>query len=150
MTTKLTADEFLNLKLTLSSNELNTATSDRVYLDTSKAMLGKAISGYDMWQSLIHHAECNTFIKKPEPRRIVKNGPATIVFWWDGTKTVVKRKKGDKDDIYSAFCAALAIKLYESNSHVKKMIEVMTVDETKKSEKKSVKKSDQNVEKKGQ
>lgn len=54
----------------------------------------------------------------PHPDRIIYNGPATIVFWDDGTKTVVKRAKKDKDNKYNAFCAALAIKLYGSNSAV--------------------------------
>ena len=57
-------------------------------------------------------------IEQPYPKRIIYNGPATIVFWNDGTKTVVKRAKKDKDNKYNAFCAALAIKLYGSNSAV--------------------------------
>lgn len=31
------------------------------------------------------------------PKRIIHNGPATIVFWWDGTKTVVKCHDEDYD-----------------------------------------------------
>ena len=56
------------------------------------------------------------------PEKIVKNGPATIVFWSDGTKTVVKRAIGERDDDYAAFCAALAKKVYGSNSAVKKVL----------------------------
>ena len=58
----------------------------------------------------------------PHPDRIIYNGPATIVFWDDGTKTVVKRAKKDKDNKYNAFCAALAIKLYGSNSAVSRYV----------------------------
>ena len=58
----------------------------------------------------------------PHPERIIYNGPATIVFWDDGTKTVVKRAKKDKDNKYNAFCAALAIKLYGSNSAVSRYV----------------------------
>ena len=65
------------------------------------------------------------------PERIVKNGPATVVFWNDGEKTVVMRKNGEKDDPYYAFCAALAKRVYKTNSAIKKIID-MTVDETKK------------------
>lgn len=57
-----------------------------------------------------------------EPRKIIYNGVATIVFWDDGTKTVVKRAKGTKDDRYNAFCAALAKKMYGTNSTLKKCI----------------------------
>ena len=57
------------------------------------------------------------------PTKIIYNGPATIVFWDDGTKTVVKRSKKDKDNKYNAFCAALAIKIYGSNSAVTRIVE---------------------------
>lgn len=58
------------------------------------------------------------------PQRVIKNGPASIFFWPDGSKTVIKRKKGDKDSAYNAFCAALAIKIYGSNSKVQKVVQV--------------------------
>lgn len=63
-----------------------------------------------------------------EVRRILRNGPATIVFWGDGTKTVVKRPEGKEDDIYEAFTAALGIKMYKTNSHLKKLIKTKTVE----------------------
>lgn len=56
-----------------------------------------------------------------EPKDIIRNGPATIVFWKDGTKTIVKLKEGMPDDPYSAFCAALAKKIFKSGSKVKKI-----------------------------
>lgn len=71
---------------------------------------------------------------------IVKNGPAMVVFWMDGTKTIVKRKEGEKDDDYLAFCAALAKKIYGNNSRVKRIVDNIH-DETKKPVKKSAKKS---------
>lgn len=57
-----------------------------------------------------------------EVKKIIKNGPATIVFWTDGTKTVVKLQDGDQDDIYAAFTAALAKKAFGSTSMVRKII----------------------------
>lgn len=68
------------------------------------------------------------------PKRIVKNGPALVVFWADGTKTVVKRKKGEQDNVYHAFTAALAKKLYGSNSAINRIVDSV-VDESKKSKK---------------
>lgn len=68
----------------------------------------------------------------PKVKKIIKNGPATIVFWIDNTKTVVKRKEGAEDDIYVAFCAALAKKMYGTNSKVNKMLRTLVVDETEK------------------
>lgn len=56
------------------------------------------------------------------PERIVKSGRATIVFWEDDTKTVVKRSPDEPDNDYNAFCAALAIHTFGSNSAVKRII----------------------------
>ena len=69
-----------------------------------------------------------------EPKRIVHSGPATIVFWNDKTKTVVKCSENDIYDEYEAFCAALAIKMFGSNSHPKKMICDKTEEMTPKKE----------------
>lgn len=57
------------------------------------------------------------------PKKIMRNGPATIVFWEDGTKTVVKKMPGDKDDIYAAFCAAFTKKHFGSNEKVKATVD---------------------------
>lgn len=57
------------------------------------------------------------------PKRIIKSGPATIVIWEDGSKTVVKIHDGDKDDLHTAFCAAVTKKVYGSNSKLKKVLE---------------------------
>ena len=61
------------------------------------------------------------------PDRIVKSGRATIVFWEDGTKTVVKRSPDEPDNDYNAFLAALGIKIFGSNSQLKKIIKEQTV-----------------------
>jgi len=61
------------------------------------------------------------------PDRIVKSGRATIVFWDDGTKTVVKRSPDEHDNEYNAFLAALGIKIFGSNSQLKKIIKEQTV-----------------------
>ena len=47
---------------------------------------------------------------------------ATVVFWTDGTKTVVKCAEGTKYDEYAAFCIALAKKIYGNNSALKRAI----------------------------
>ena len=62
-------------------------------------------------------------VKDPtEVKRILKSGNRTIVFWADGTKTIVKRSEDEPDSDYAAFTAALAIKVYGNNSALKKMI----------------------------
>lgn len=62
------------------------------------------------------------------PDRIIKNGPATIVFWCDGTKTVVKCGEGDTPDDYAAFCAALGKKVFGSYSNLKRIMRNATDD----------------------
>ena len=59
-------------------------------------------------------------------KRILKSGPATIVFWGDNTKTIVKRAEDEEESDYAAFTAALAKKVYGSNSAVIKMIKKKT------------------------
>ena len=57
----------------------------------------------------------------PEVNRVVYHDPATIVFWKDGTKTVVKCIDGQPYEKYAGFCAALAKKIYGSTSKAKKL-----------------------------
>ncbi len=71
---------------------------------------------------------CESF--KLMPVKIIHSGPATIVFWNDKTKTIVRCSENDVYDEYAAFCSALAIKMYGSNSHLKKMIRNKTEDKT--------------------
>ena len=66
------------------------------------------------------------------PKRILKSGPCTIVFWQDGTKTMVRRAADEADDDYSAFTAALAIKIFGSNSAVKRTVKNKLVEQIKK------------------
>lgn len=57
-----------------------------------------------------------------KPKRIIHNRLATIVFWNDDTKTVVKCSENDKPDKYTAFCAAYCKKVFGNNSHLKRVI----------------------------
>lgn len=75
----------------------------------------------------IYSAVKNETKKSPfDPKRILRSGPATIVFWEDGTKTVVKCAADENDNTYAAFTAALAIKIFGSNSAVKKLVKSKT------------------------
>ena len=57
----------------------------------------------------------------PVVKRIVYHDPATIVFWQDGTKTVVKCMDCEPFEKYAGFCAALAKKVFGSTSKAKKV-----------------------------
>lgn len=64
----------------------------------------------------------------------------TTVLWNDGTKTTVKLSDDDIYDEYSAFCAALAKRIYGSNSRIKKIIKTQGRIPLSKEEKKARKK----------
>ena len=66
------------------------------------------------------------FMFNYKPKRILKSGLATIVFWEDGTKTVVKRAEDEPDNEYTAFTAALAKRIFGSNNAIKKLIKTKT------------------------
>lgn len=57
------------------------------------------------------------------PTKIIYNPPATIVFWTDGTKTVVKCCEEDEYNEYYGFLCALGKKMFGTNSHLKKLID---------------------------
>lgn len=63
------------------------------------------------------------FVNPLHVDRIIFSPPATIVFWKDGTKTVVKCAKGEPFSEYNGFAAALLKKVFGSNSAVKKLIQ---------------------------
>lgn len=79
----------------------------------------------DIWSILIRDMTVGALI----PKRILRHGPATIVFWCDGTKTVVKRAPDEPDNEYTAFTAALAIRIFGSNSKLKKIVKTKTEDQ---------------------
>ncbi len=77
-------------------------------------------------------------MRRPRPQKEDKNMEiktiyvnekklATTVLWEDGTHTTVKlnredKQNGKKFDVYSAVCAAIAKRVIESNSKLKKII----------------------------
>ncbi len=86
---------------------------------------------YDSFTSMMHKE------REYKPQKIIKNPVkcATTVKWEDGTYTTVKCSPDDPEDDYAAFTAALAIKVYGSNSAIKRMMNKKT-ETLKKKEKK--------------
>lgn len=58
----------------------------------------------------------------PGIKNVIFNNPATIVFWTDGTKTVVKCMEGYEYDEYTGFMAAVCKKAFGSSSAVRKIV----------------------------
>lgn len=48
----------------------------------------------------------------PAIKEVIFHKPATIIYWGDGTKTVVKTAPGVEFSEYNGFCAAVAKKLF--------------------------------------
>jgi len=62
----------------------------------------------------------------PMPTKILKNGRATVVFFADDTKVVVKLPEGVEDNDYNAFCAAITKKMFGTNTRIKRKMELIT------------------------
>lgn len=69
-------------------------------------------------------AEGGNTMKKLDVKKIIFNGPKTIVLWSDGTKTIVSMSKDEpRFDPEAAFCAAYTKKMFGTNSKIKRVIE---------------------------
>ena len=55
-----------------------------------------------------------------QPRKVLKVGRVTVVFWSDGSSTAVKCGESEIPDDYVAFCAALGKKIFGSNTALKR------------------------------
>lgn len=76
----------------------------------TKELLNKLIGGTDE-------------MKNVDVKKIIFSGPKTIVFWNDGTKTIVSMSKDEaKFDPEAAFCAAYTKKMFGVNSKIKRII----------------------------
>ena len=89
-------------------------TVDKVTEDGRTIMLKE--DGYDfvyspLWLDKVEDGKCEVKVKEGRIKDVKFNGPATIVFWTDGTKTVVKCRKGDKFDPEKGIAMACAKKL---------------------------------------
>lgn len=100
--------------------------ADKIELDLrAESQRGLSTPYSSMFRSI---AMAPSLDEKLTPKKIIRSGPMTIIFWKDGTKTKVRRTEGAEDDPYLAFCAGLAKKIYGNNSKVKKLIEEKTVE----------------------
>lgn len=75
---------------------------------------------------------CNLNISKPktlpEIKRVVYNSPATIIFWQDGTKTIVKAVNEDFD-AEKGFAMAYLKKVFGGRNQYLKYIKDATCDD---------------------
>lgn len=58
------------------------------------------------------------------PKKIIFNGPATIVMWTDGTKTVVKQSNLDNYDYEKGFAMCVVKKVFgDKYAYIRKMVD---------------------------
>lgn len=93
---------------------------DKVYTVDTVSEGGGTITlkedGYDfvyspLWLDKVEEGKCEVKVIEGRIKDVKFSGPATIVFWTDGTKTVVKCRKGDKFDPEKGIAMACAKKL---------------------------------------
>jgi hypothetical protein len=72
---------------------------------------------------------------KITPKKVIFNGPATIVMWEDGTKTIVKKSENDTDDREKAVMYAILKKEFGSrakmNRYLKQFLKEVESNEEK-------------------
>ena len=56
-------------------------------------------------------------LRIPEIKNVIFNDPATIVFWEDGTKTVVKCQDGDEFDPEKGLAMAISKRIYGNSGN---------------------------------
>ena len=102
--------------------------------------------GGDMYAVLFHdilieaierlsEGKLDKFVKdhyalRVEPKRIIRNGPALIVFWKDGTKTVVKCHD-EEFDYEKGLAMALARRLWNRSQTIKHVKSIEEQEEKK-------------------
>lgn len=80
---------------------------------------------------IVHHIYANNYLNFfsnniPEVKKVIFNDPATIVYWKDGTKTVVKCQEGDYFDSEKGFAMAFLKKCWGNKGNFNdKLIKIM-------------------------
>ena len=87
----------------------------------------RAIKDFEKELGIKHDYLSWPWEKSLNVKKIIHSGPCTIVIWWDGEKTIVRKSEDDPDDEYAAFCAAFCKRFFGSTSAVKKLIDKKTV-----------------------
>lgn len=93
--------------------------------------------GRNSFCEFIHHDN----MEYPKPTKVVFNCPYTIVFWSDGTKTVVKTSEEDDFDETTGVLRAIAKKVFGSSSGFQKFINREIAIDTEMKINKMIKKS---------
>ena len=86
-------------------------------VDVDLTNLPERFSYDDIAEALNRAFNPNIFGKSLTTKKIIYNGPATIILWTDGTKTVVKCKEGDPYSFEAGFALAVLKRLTGNDFH---------------------------------
>lgn len=74
------------------------------------------------WNAALRHMRQHSDTLLPEIERLIFNDPATIVYWSDGTKTVVKCQQGDTFSAETGLMAAMLKRFMGNDNSYNKVI----------------------------
>lgn len=75
------------------------------------------------------------YIYSFKPKKVIFNGPATIVIWKDGTKTIVKRRECEEDDREKAIMYCILKKMCGNKAAMDKYLKLFLKEESNDEEK---------------
>ena len=94
---------------------------DKDFLDRDDTFIKIGMASGVMTMRLAEHIQRRNRIT---PSRIISNGPALVIFWGDGEKTVVKCHDEDFD-VEKGIAMALAKKIWGSRNKMNKFIKMV-------------------------
>lgn len=86
-------------------------------VDVNLSNLPRSFSYDDIAEALNRAFDPEVFGRSNFLKKVIYNGPATIILWNDGTKTVVKCKEGDSYSPEAGFALAVFKRLTGNNFH---------------------------------
>lgn len=112
------SNDFAKLKWDLDTGEL------KVDGTSIEKLIGEAFTNqYKSRKEVRKKMEITQWASRtPSIDRVIFNGSATIVFWNDGEKTVVKRSEGEADDREKAILTAFALKMLGGKPELNKIM----------------------------
>lgn len=97
--------------------DFNEPTYMNLDIDVNLSNLPRSFSYDDVEEALNRAFDPEVFGRSNFLKKVIYNGPATIILWNDGTKTVVKCKEGDPYSPEAGFALAVLKRLTGSNFH---------------------------------
>lgn len=112
----------LILKLEITKKSLTACEEDNERLERDWELLAKELA--ERVAELDNLEEENAKLRNNVVlNHVIHNKNATIVWFNNGKKIVVKRAKGEKGDVYTAVAYALAKSLFTTNTNFKKIVD---------------------------